>query len=1543
MNICELNETAKGKEPVMNYESMKKGLSEIWKQLLNVHEVKDGDNYFLLGGNSIAAMKLIAAVEKEFLVSLTLEDLFEISTFSGQADLIFKNMQQSSVDMKKFLIPNPSEWSEEFPLTDIQEAYWMGRQDMYAVGRVSTKYYMEFEKRDLDVKRANEAWQKMISHHSMMRTVFSHDGRHQQSLKHVHEYRFPTADLSEKNQDEIQEYIEHVRQSMMEQNFDTTKWPLFEVRISKMPDQIFRIHVCFDNIVFDAFSILFVLNQWEKLYEDPAYRLPVLETDFRDYVLALKKIEQSEAYGRDEQYWAVRLDQMEPAPELPLARKPETLTEQHFIHMEERLDEENWNQLKSAVKNHGLTVSAVLLTAYAEVLAKWSRHSRFTINLTRYNKLDLHPQMDEIIGDFTALTLFSFDGADGDSFLKRCQKTLEQLWQDMDHPYMCGVRVLRELNKKDADRFQHGMPVVFTSSLGLDAGGSEERKWIGKRVYSISQTSQVWLDHQILEDDGELVLVWDAVEELFPEDMLEDMFHSYLDLVKSLSQSEAMWTEESASLARDPKQETKIRMNETQGEESMETLLSLFEKQCLKTPDREAAAAADRHLTYKELHCAAVNISRRISGTKDRKGKTIAVVMEKGWEQAAAVLGIFKAGCAYLPVDPSIPANRLRLILKESGTETVITQPKFSQSGLWPDDVGTIAVDSSYIEKDSGGEPSVSSAVSPGDLAYIIYTSGSTGRPKGVMIKHCAAVNTILDINQKFKIGPMDRVLSLSSLSFDLSVYDLFGMLSAGGCTVFPDPAKAQDTDHWIRLIREEQITVWNTVPASMRLLMNSLRDSQAGLAGETLRLVLMSGDWIPLQLPDEIRAVFPDLCIVSLGGATEASIWSNYFVIGDIAEEWKSIPYGTPLTNQKLYILNDLMEDTPDWVPGDLYIAGRGLAEGYCSDDEKTGQKFIRHPRTGERIYATGDIAGYLPGGCIEFLGREDSQVKINGYRIELGEIEAAAENLDGVKEAVVEPYNAELNTKLACFVVPGVRTVSEPFHEAEENGFIKELETLTEEYPGIPEQLLCRVQEQHEWMDLMTTEAIYQMFSDAGLFCEIGKSYTAAYIKEMVGSADQYSGLVAQWIRMLTNDGVLEEDEVGKYRCIQSVESVAGRLRRRKDSCQCGDEKLSSIMDQVPVSDLITGRTDPLKMFLDDSGSLTPQALETFSDAGDFCVDAAVKVMETFLMQFSDGKPAKILEIGTRITPFYLKCQKLFSSRVNYRYTDESLFFLEKAQGKNHGKAKVEYGVLNFDSTPFEQGYEAGSFDLIVANNTLHRFKDLNRTLSYAKQLLSPGGVLLFMEGTQNSRAIINTTGLLAEGFCYLEDERSTLGLPMLTSGQWNRMLEGNGFPNVWHYLDGMEAEQMKYNVFVAGIDGGAGGFSQDQFLEGLKERLPSYMIPAKIVVIDHLPLSSNGKVDRKTLRDLVKDQKRSEKAAPKNETERCILETWKTILKKNDIGVTDNFFELGGDSLLAIQCIDNLNKQFGYHILMKQFYDALTVQKLAGDLTASDEGEI
>jgi amino acid adenylation domain-containing protein len=296
----------------------------------------------------------------------------------------------------------------------------------------------------------------------------------------------------------------------------------------------------------------------------------------------------------------------------------------------------------------------------------------------------------------------------------------------------------------------------------------------------------------------------------------------------------------------------------------------------------------------------------------------------------------------------------------------------------------------------------LSSTQTPEDLAYVIFTSGSTGLPKGVMIDHQGAVNTILDINNRFGVSEDDRVLALSSLSFDLSVYDIFGTLAAGGTLIMPRASHLQDPAHWADLIMHHQVTIWNSVPALMKLLIE-YADGQEGILLDTLRLILLSGDWIPVNLPDQIKMLIDDVLVVSLGGATEASIWSILFPIEATFPNWKSIPYGRPMTNQVFHVLSESLQPRPDWVPGQLYIGGLGVAKGYWRDEQRTKASFIIHPETGERFYRTGDLGCYLPDGNIEFLGREDFQVKIQGYRVELGEVEFNLVQHPAVNMAVV------------------------------------------------------------------------------------------------------------------------------------------------------------------------------------------------------------------------------------------------------------------------------------------------------------------------------------------------------------------------------------------------------------------------------------------------------------------------------------------------------------------------------------------------------------
>jgi amino acid adenylation domain-containing protein len=325
--------------------------------------------------------------------------------------------------------------------------------------------------------------------------------------------------------------------------------------------------------------------------------------------------------------------------------------------------------------------------------------------------------------------------------------------------------------------------------------------------------------------------------------------------------------------------------------------------------------------------------------------------------------------------------------------------------------------------------------VAPGDLCYVIHTSGSTGEPKPIALCHQGVANNVADLNSRYEVGPGDAVLALSSPSFDMSVYEFLGMTAAGGTVVVPETGRAHDVAHWAELLDAHRVTVWNSAPALLDLLVGHLEQHPpAGPLG--LRLALLGGDWIGVRLPDRLRALAPGARFIALGGATEASIHSTLFEVQCTDPAWTAIPYGRPMANQRTYILDEARRPVPVGVAGELYLAGDGLARGYLDRPDQTRQRFCQWSYgevAGERLYRTGDLARFRSDGVIELLGRADSQVKIQGVRVELGEVEAVLRRHPGVQDAVAAaPGPTDGDRQLVGYVVPreGPAPTAEDLH---------------------------------------------------------------------------------------------------------------------------------------------------------------------------------------------------------------------------------------------------------------------------------------------------------------------------------------------------------------------------------------------------------------------------------------------------------------------------------------------------------------------------------
>jgi amino acid adenylation domain-containing protein len=1597
-----------GRDLVAPRTPVERELARLWRELLGAAEVGVEDSFFELGGHSLLAIRLMARVREAFGVEVPLRRLLELPTVAGQAVAVSRARVEraakpavtaNAAKALPMIAADPARLQEPFPLTEVQQAYWVGRQGSFDLGNVAAHGYGEMETGALDVDRLNRALQRLIARHGMLRAVAHADGT-QQILAEVPPYEVELLDWRALTEAEAGERAAEIRRLMSHQVRPADRWPLFEVRVARLAADRHRVYVSRDLLMADAWSARILWRELVALYADPEAPLPELGISFRDYVMAEAVLQASEPYRKAESYWLGRLETLPPAPELPLAHRPASLAAPRFERRVGWLEPTVWLRLKRRAAQAGVTPSGILLSAFAEVLAVWSKRRRFTVNLTTFNRLPLHPQVNDLVGDFTSLTLLEVDHTRPEPLELRARALQERLWEDLEHRYVGGVRVLRELARVRGRDTGTLMPVVFTSllfetSLAEPAEGAAPPRRSG---YGVSQTPQVWLDCQVSEEQGALAFNWDAVSGLFPQGMLDDMFGAYERLLGLLADEPATWREVRHPWVPAGQLALRAEVNATAAPLSGERLHTLFDAQARRQPGRPALIAPERSLTYGELAAAANRLAHRLVAAGAGRGRLVAIVMEKGWEQAVAALAIVKAGAAYLPVDAALPADRLGQLLAQGEVELALTQVWVEARLAWPEGVRRLVVGA-----DDGEDPGAPGVrVEPGDLAYVIFTSGSTGVPKGVMIDHRGAVNTILDVNERFGVTPDDRVLGLSSMSFDLSVYDVFGLAACGGALVLPPASAGRDPGVWLDAIERHGVTLWNSVPALMEMLLE-VAGATPGARLDGLRLVMLSGDWIPVHLPDRIRERAPRAELVSLGGATEASIWSILHPIGEVDRDTPSIPYGRPMRNQTFAVLDEALEPCPTWVPGQLYIGGAGLSLGYWRDSERTAAQF---PEVGgERRYWTGDVGRYLPDGEIEFLGREDFQVKVQGHRIELGEIETALESHPAVRSAVAAAVGSGANgRRLVAYVVPRgrdaavVETAERPAGRLTVDSLGRLLASLSQVelaelafpkyryasagnlYPvqayldvpeGSVEGLAAGVYYYHpkehrlhrlraglagkgagEPPALLLVgelKAIYPVYGElardfslleAGY---VGPVLAGAAADEGLGLRHARRGGLAAWRDLLD----LEESQL----LLQALWIVPGSAGA---SLPAGAEA-----DDLPE------RRDPAADWQPAAGHSRGGAAERAS--GGVAVALALpalladevsrlefRLRQPALRSFGAGAQAVALA-RPEATPEVLEAYRGRRSHREFLtgpVVRESVLALLEAVAPGDAGAPVLQvflhcapgGVAGLAAGTY--GYDAGEAGLTPLAPGFEIDPELHAPVNRKPFGQAAFSIFLVAGAAGGHR----DRGLLAAGAAaqrlMAAAPGAGFGLCPIGSFDFGSVAHGFGLGVDAVLLHSLVGGAVPRPAVTAADAGGtaAGERLVEELLGYLGQRLPEYMVPARLGLLDALPLSSNGKVDRAALPafDLAAAVPEARSAAPETDLERQLAALWREVLKVERVGLYDNFFDLGGNSLHMVRFHLRLREALGREIRITELFKHSTIRSLA-ELLAGEEAAV
>jgi amino acid adenylation domain-containing protein len=892
----------------------------------------------------------------------------------------------------------------------------------------------------LNLAALEQSLNEIIRRHEALRTTFpTVDGHPVQMVAPTLVVPVPMVDLREVPPPAREAEAQRLAIEEAQRPFDLAGGPLVRTTLLRLGEVEHVLLLTIHHMAFDGWSSGVLIREISILYDafsnSRPSPLPELPIQYADYAIWQRTWLQREVLAAQLAYWTRQLEGAPALLEVPTDRPRPTVQSFRGARHARVLPRQLVEGLQALARREGVTLFMVLLAGFQTLLHRYTGQDDILVGTPVAGRG--RPELEGLIG-FFANTLVLRTDLSGDppfqELLGRVREVCLGAYAHQELPFEQLVEALRpERSLSHTPLFQvvcvlQNTPLSALELPGLTADLLDPPSGIAKFDLILELTQ--WAE-------GLRAAIEYRTELLEAGTIGRLLGHLEALLAGIVAQPEGRLSE-LPLLTEAERHQLLVEWNATQQDYPRDRCIhELFETQVARTPEAIAVVFEDQRLTYGELNRRANQLAHHLRALGVGPETLVGVCLERSPELVVGLLGVLKAGGAYVPLEPSFPKARVHWILSSLKIACLLTQhahlPILGELEPLPQLAHVVCLDASplpAVAEEKNGQSPVSQQLwrlwtraqldwlptadlpaqaTSNDLAYIIFTSGSTGTPKGVMLRHQPIVNVIDWVNRTFGVGPTDRVLFVTSLCFDLSVYDIFGLLAAGGSVRVVADRDLHDPEQLVRLLCEESITFWDSAPAALQQLVPFFpAASLMGSGADTrqLRLVFLSGDWIPVTLPDQVRAMFPRAAVIALGGATEAAIWSNYYPVGVVEPQWTSIPYGKPIQNARYHILDAGLSPCPIGVVGNLYIGGECLASGYVNEPALTAEKFIPDPFgdvPGARLYKTGDLARYWADGTIEFLGRRDHQIKIRGFRVELGEIETVLGQHPAVREAVV------------------------------------------------------------------------------------------------------------------------------------------------------------------------------------------------------------------------------------------------------------------------------------------------------------------------------------------------------------------------------------------------------------------------------------------------------------------------------------------------------------------------------------------------------------
>ncbi|HEX8164560.1 MAG TPA: amino acid adenylation domain-containing protein [Beijerinckiaceae bacterium] len=992
-------------------------LAALWSELLGGMRIHRDDSFVGLGGHSLLAARLSARIKARFGRAIPGPRLLRAPTLRDQAELL-----DSSVGEELPPIPAVERADGPAPCSFAQLRMWTLERLLPGCPRYNIP--IAFVLRGaLDIAALDAALRLLVRRQPVLRTIYRHlDGEVAQSVVTVVEPLLRRADVSSHAPQAARSEAIRLATAFAGTCFDLAQAPPFAALLIDMGrDEHLLVlsshHIAADgsvNLIVDALS-----RAYRDVLSDPAPDATAHAPSYIAYAAwERRRSESPPAHAAALAYWTARLADPPPLPDLPADRAAGGVTTGHGGRHTCGVPAATYEKLLKLGRTHGASLFQSLLALSWAFLARLCDQEEFCVAAPVADRP--HPDAQDLVGNFVNTVVLRCALAGDPSFETILDQARERTIEALEHASLPFDRVVQAI---PASRRAEGMP--FTNvmvSLIPDQGCVSFAGIKAEPLDIVLPTARFDLGLFFSIVGDELRLSIEYASDKFEASTVRRFAQHWMTLAAAALADPSSAMSRLPLLSEAERHTILEEWNATEHPCDTDRLVhSLFEAQARRQPTALAVQGDGPELSYRELNQRADRLAGMLAGRGLRPGARIALLCERSPHLIVAMLAVLKAGCAYVPLDPDSPPARHETILRIAEAGALITdasmQARAERLAATAGGVPCLRADL-LGEADRRSRPS---GLSPDDLAYIIFTSGTTGVPKGVAVRHRPVINLIEWVNATHSVGPGDRLLFVTSVAFDLSVYDVFGVLAAGGSIRIAGRSEVRDPRALAEILEREPITFWDSAPAALDQCVPYL----SGRGNLSLRLVFVSGDWIPVTLPDRLRRIAPDADIVALGGATEAVVWSNFHSVRDIKSGQSSIPYGRPIQNARYYILDRHMEPVPIGVPGNLFIGGEVLADGYVGDPAQTAARFVPDPfraRPGARLYDTGDRARYWEDGTIEFLGRLDTQVKIRGFRVETGEIEAILAAQPGIRASHVS-IRGERSARWLCgYVVADV-----------------------------------------------------------------------------------------------------------------------------------------------------------------------------------------------------------------------------------------------------------------------------------------------------------------------------------------------------------------------------------------------------------------------------------------------------------------------------------------------------------------------------------------